>query len=325
MIQRFRRRDRGGFDRRPDDVEVAALVAVAVAVAAFAEVASDLAGADFAGLSAVFPGDQNSSSGEVRVLDPDRPALRVGAGPGTAAPSLTVSLDGRATTELAHASAWAERVASSERLSATGALQDSGSGEVAQGIRAGCADDRAGHLRRAKSGPPRIAATVGLSDSLRPVALEQYLPLFSLLALVILFAAGSFVASQLLGPRRPTAAKEAPYECGIVPETEPAERFPVKFYVVAMAFIVLDVEIIFLYPFTVVLKELAAYGLVMMGVFLLVALVPFGYLLSTGAVEWGPVREVAERVGTRVLRAAGMPGRDGLDPQRVAEPVEEAA
>lgn len=157
------------------------------------------------------------------------------------------------------------------------------------------------------------------------MALEQYLPLFSLLALVILFAAGSFVASQLLGPRRPTAAKEAPYECGIVPETEPAERFPVKFYVVAMAFIVLDVEIIFLYPFTVVLKELAAYGLVTMGVFLLVALVPFGYLLSTGAVEWGPVREVAERVGTRVLRAAGMPGRDGLDPQRVAEPVEEAA
>jgi NADH-quinone oxidoreductase subunit A len=157
------------------------------------------------------------------------------------------------------------------------------------------------------------------------VALEQYLPLFSLLALVILFAALSFVASQLLGPRRPTAAKEAPYECGIVPEVEPVERFPVKFYVVAMAFIVLDVEIIFLYPFTVVLKELAAYGLVTMGVFLIIALVPFGYLLSTGAVEWGPVRQVAERVGYRVLRAAGMPGRDGLDPTRPAEPVEEAA
>jgi NADH-quinone oxidoreductase subunit A len=156
------------------------------------------------------------------------------------------------------------------------------------------------------------------------VALEQYLPLFSMLALVILFAALSFVASTILGPRRPNAAKRAPYESGIVPEVEPAERFPVKFYVVAMAFIVLDVEIIFLYPFTVVLKELAAYGLIAMGVFLLVALVPFGYLLSTGAVEWGPVRQVLERVGTRVLRAAGMPGRDGLDPDR-PEPVEEAA
>lgn len=158
------------------------------------------------------------------------------------------------------------------------------------------------------------------------MALEQYLPLLSLLALGLLFAALSFLASTILGPRRPTAAKEAPYECGIVPEVEPVERFPVKFYIVAMAFIVLDVEIIFLYPFTVVLKELAGYGLVAMGVFLLVALVPFGYLLSTGAVEWGPVRQVVERVGTRVLRAAGMPGRDGLDPAApLGEAAEEAA
>jgi NADH-quinone oxidoreductase subunit A len=158
------------------------------------------------------------------------------------------------------------------------------------------------------------------------VALEQYLPLFSLLALVILFAALSFLASVLLGPKRPTAAKQAPYECGIVPEVEPVDRFPVKFYLVAMAFIVLDVEIIFLYPFTTVLKSLALYGLVAMGVFLLVALVPFGYLLSTGAVDWGPVRQVVERVGTRVLRAAGAPGRDGLDPAAPAtQPVEEAA
>ena len=73
-------------------------------------------------------------------------------------------------------------------------------------------------------------------------------------------------ASTFLGPKRPTSAKEAPYECGIVPESEPAERFPVKFYLVAMAFIVLDVEIIFLYPFTTVFRGLGAYGLVAMGV-----------------------------------------------------------
>ena len=112
----------------------------------------------------------------------------------------------------------------------------------------------------------------------------------------------------------------------VQPEEEPVERFPVRFYVVAMAFIVLDVEIIFLYPFTTVLRGLAGYGLVAMGVFLLIALVPFGYLLSTGAVEWGPVRTVVERVGARVLRAAGMPGRDGLDPDRHTGPqAEEAA
>ena len=90
--------------------------------------------------------------------------------------------------------------------------------------------------------------------------MEQFLPILAMIVLVFLFAALSFVASKLLGPKRPTSAKEAPYECGIVPEVEPAERFPVKFYLVAMAFIVLDVEIIFLYPFTTVLRALGAYG-----------------------------------------------------------------
>jgi NADH-quinone oxidoreductase subunit A len=143
---------------------------------------------------------------------------------------------------------------------------------------------------------------------------EQYLPIFSMVVLVILFAALSFVASRLLGPRRPTNAKQAPYESGIVPEVENVERFPVKFYLVAMAFIVLDVEIIFLYPFTTILKDLGAYGLITMGVFLIVLLVPFAYVLSTGAVSWGPVRQVASQMPARVLHAVGRPGREGMDP-----------
>jgi NADH-quinone oxidoreductase subunit A len=143
---------------------------------------------------------------------------------------------------------------------------------------------------------------------------SEYLPILTMIVLVMLFASLSFLASSLLGPKRPTSAKEAPYECGIVPESEPAERFPVKFYLVAMAFIVLDVEIIFLYPFTTVMRGLAGYGLILMGVFLLVLLVPFAYLLSTGALEWGPVKQVFARAGATVLRAAGAPGRSGLDP-----------
>ena len=66
-----------------------------------------------------------------------------------------------------------------------------------------------------------------------------------MIVLVVLFIAGSFLASTLLGPKRTHTAKRAPYECGIVPETEPVERFSTKFYLVAMAFIVLDVEIVF--------------------------------------------------------------------------------
>jgi NADH-quinone oxidoreductase subunit A len=154
-----------------------------------------------------------------------------------------------------------------------------------------------------------------------------YLPILTMIVLVILFVAVSFVASRLLSPRRPTSAKEAPYECGIVPEVEPPERFPVKFYLVAMAFIILDVEIIFLYPFSTVFRGMGAYGLITMGVFLLVALVPFAYLLSTGALEWGPIKQTVTRAGATVLRAAGMPGRDGLDPAGVEagrEAAEEA-
>jgi len=145
----------------------------------------------------------------------------------------------------------------------------------------------------------------------------QYLPILSMIVLVVLFASLSFFASKLLGPKRPTAAKRAPYECGIVPEVELAERFPVKFYLVAMAFIVLDVEIVFLYPLTTILRPLGDYGLIAMGVFLLVLLVPFGYLLSTGAVDWGPARKAISRVTARVMYAAGAPGREGLDPATV--------
>src|SRR5437588_9743497 len=124
--------------------------------------------------------------------------------------------------------------------------------------------------------------------------MDAYLPLLVMIGLVLAFVTLSFMASQVLAPLRPNAAKQVPYESGIVPEEAPAERFPVKFYLVAMTFIVLDVEIVFLYPFTTVFRALGVYGLVAMGVFLVVLLVPFAYLLSTGALDWGPVRRVSE-------------------------------
>jgi NADH-quinone oxidoreductase subunit A len=157
--------------------------------------------------------------------------------------------------------------------------------------------------------------------------LADYLPFLAMIILAALFAAGSFAISKLLSPLRPTAAKNAPYECGIVPEQEPAERFPVRFYLVAMTFIVLDVEIVFLYPFMTVFRDLAFYGLVAMGVFLLTLLVPFAYLLSTGALDWGPLRQRVVRIGGAVLRAAGAPGATGLDPaeQRAAREAEKVA
>ncbi|MFZ4583654.1 MAG: NADH-quinone oxidoreductase subunit A [Acidimicrobiia bacterium] len=137
--------------------------------------------------------------------------------------------------------------------------------------------------------------------------MADYLPILTMIVLVVLFISVSFVASTLLGPKRPTTAKRAPYECGIVPEYEPAERFPVKFYLVAMAFIVLDVEIVFLYPFATVFRSLGGYGLAVIGAFLLVLLVPFAYLLSSGALEWGSIKEVAGRVIAPVRRTSTLP------------------
>ncbi|MCU1458849.1 MAG: dehydrogenase subunit [Actinomycetia bacterium] len=150
--------------------------------------------------------------------------------------------------------------------------------------------------------------------------MSAYLPILTIFVLVVLFLAGSFLASTLLGPRRSNAAKRAAYECGIVPEVSLAERFPVKFYLVAIAFIILDVEIIFLYPFATILRALGGYGLSVMGIFLLVLLVPFAYLLSVGALSWGATKQAATSVG-EVLREA----RRGPADMPAAPAEEEAA
>jgi NADH-quinone oxidoreductase subunit A len=119
---------------------------------------------------------------------------------------------------------------------------------------------------------------------------SEYLPIFTMLTLATLFAGLSFFASSLLGPRKPTTAKAAPYECGIVPHREPAERFSVRFYLVAMIFIIFDIEIIFLYPWAVIFRQLDVFGLVEMIVFALAVFVSFLYLISKGALDWGPAK-----------------------------------
>jgi NADH-quinone oxidoreductase subunit A len=109
-----------------------------------------------------------------------------------------------------------------------------------------------------------------------------------MLILAALFAAFSFIASKLLAPQRPTTAKAEAYECGIVPEYEPAERFPVRFYLVAMIFIIFDIEIIFLFPWAVIYRQLGAFGLWEMLIFALAVFVSFIFLIGHGALNWGP-------------------------------------
>jgi len=133
-----------------------------------------------------------------------------------------------------------------------------------------------------------------------PAAVDQYLPIFALLVLGFLFAALSFLASRLLGPRqKPTSAKVAPYECGIVPDVEPPQRFPVRFYLVAMIFIIFDIEVVFLYPWAVIFRQLRTFGLVEVLVFAAVVFVAFLYLVSNGALSWGPAKRLVEGSGPR--------------------------
>ena len=97
--------------------------------------------------------------------------------------------------------------------------------------------------------------------------MSQYLPVIILLLLAVVFGAISLVMSHLLAPKRPSAAKDAPYECGIVPSREPPERFPVSFYIVAMLFIMFDIEIIFVYPYAVAQGDVGIYGFVAILIF----------------------------------------------------------
>ncbi len=145
--------------------------------------------------------------------------------------------------------------------------------------------------------------------------IRSYLPIVIFLGIALLFLAGSFFASTLLAPKRRTMAKTASYECGIIPENDEQQRFGVKFYILAIAFIIVDVEIIFLYPFsTVFIKRevngvditgLGSAGLAVMGIFLLILLVPFAYLLASGALNFGPLTAKVSSLLTPITRSQG--------------------
>ena len=104
-----------------------------------------------------------------------------------------------------------------------------------------------------------------------------------LATLAVLFGAISLVASKLLAPRRPNTAKSAPYECGIVPSREAPERFPVSFYIIAMLFIMFDIEIIFVYPYAVSHAALGSYVFFEMLAFSAVFFSAFVYAIARGA------------------------------------------
>jgi NADH-quinone oxidoreductase subunit A len=114
----------------------------------------------------------------------------------------------------------------------------------------------------------------------------RYLPFLIHVVIVGGIAIAMVVLSQLVGRHRWTAAKMSPYECGILPTGDARQRFSVKFYLVAMLFILFDVEVVFLYPWAVIFKELKMFGFWEMLVYIGVILVGFFYIWKKGVLDW---------------------------------------
>ncbi|NOZ68543.1 MAG: NADH-quinone oxidoreductase subunit A [Deferribacteres bacterium] len=115
---------------------------------------------------------------------------------------------------------------------------------------------------------------------------SDYLPVLITFLLAVAIGMGALVVGILLRPRRPYAQKLMPYESGNPPIGEPRYRFSVKFYIVAMLFVVFDVEAVFLYPWAVAYDKLGIFGFVEMMLFIFILLIGYVYVWKKGAFEW---------------------------------------
>ncbi|UNX54416.1 NADH-quinone oxidoreductase subunit A [Georgenia sp. TF02-10] len=117
---------------------------------------------------------------------------------------------------------------------------------------------------------------------------NPYVPLLVMMAVAAAMAAGGLAASKVIGPSRYNRVKVANYECGVepTPRAPAAGRFPVKYYLIAMTFIIFDIEVVFLYPWAVAFSELAVFGLVAMLGFIFLITVPYLYEWRRGGLDW---------------------------------------
>ena len=121
------------------------------------------------------------------------------------------------------------------------------------------------------------------------MTLDAYLPILIFALLVTVFGVGSLVVSHLLAPKLPTPAKLNPYECGITPVDAGevrSQRFPVKFYVIAMLFIVFDIETVFMFPWAVIFRSMGVGGLIEMGAFIGLLFAAYVYVWRRGGLDW---------------------------------------
>jgi NADH-quinone oxidoreductase subunit A len=116
--------------------------------------------------------------------------------------------------------------------------------------------------------------------------LSAYLPALVFLILGIVVGVAFTLLNGVLGPRRPSKTKSEPYECGLPSDVQSSFRFGISFYLIAMLFILFDIEVVFLYPIAVQLDAVGVFALVETSVFIALLFVAFGYVWRRGALEW---------------------------------------
>lgn len=116
--------------------------------------------------------------------------------------------------------------------------------------------------------------------------LAEYLPTLLFLIVASGIGVALLVVGKVLGPTRPTVEKLSPYECGFAPFEDARMQFDVRYYLIAIQFIIFDLEIIFIVPWTLVFHDLGARGLVTMGLFVGMLFLGFVYVWKKGALEW---------------------------------------
>jgi NADH-quinone oxidoreductase subunit A len=123
-------------------------------------------------------------------------------------------------------------------------------------------------------------------DTEAPMALSEYLPILLFLGLATIIGIALMVIGTVIGPSKPSADKLAPYECGFLAFEDARMKFDVRYYLMAILFIVFDLEIAFIFPWAVVFRDIGLVGLIEMGMFLLLLVLGFAYVWKKGALEW---------------------------------------
>jgi len=135
--------------------------------------------------------------------------------------------------------------------------------------------------------------------------LASYVPILVMMIVAAVISGGMVGASYLLGPKKPNRYKQTSYECGITPVGSARERFPIKFYLIAMLFIIFDIETIFLYPWAVIFKGSGGAKLFLFGemaVFVAILFVGYFYILGKGALDWDEGAPVEQKAAKRFFR-----------------------